>query len=336
MSGPVSGRDIPPDVPGPAAAGGPAEIEVSEASLATVGAIPVRRALPRRARRTVGAWCFVDLMGPVAVSGVAAGAGAGPAGLDIGPHPHTGLHTVTWLLAGEVRHVDSTGADQPVRPGQLNLMTAGHGVAHAEEATDHRGTLQGVQLWVAQPEATRHGPAAFEHHPALPSAELDRAVATVLVGELAGAVSPARRDTELVGADVAHLGGRAVLPLRRDFEHAVVVLEGVVLLPDGRAAGAGGPVVARPGQLAYLGTGRDEVALDAAEPARLLLLGGVPFPEAILMWWNFVARDRAEVATAARQWASPDGGGRFGPVASRLDPVPAPPLPWRLAAGGAG
>src|SRR5918998_1713717 len=207
-----------------------------------------------------------------------------------GQHPHTGLHTVTWLLDGEVLHRDSLGTEQVIRAGQLNLMTAGEGVTHSEEATGrYRGQLHGVQLWVAQPEATRHGPAAFEHHAELPQVELDNAVATVLVGELAGAVSPARRDTPLVGVDAALGPGTGAWPLEPAFEHALVVLEGEVLA---------GEQVVRPGELAYLGIGRAQVVLSAAERARLLLLGGEPLGEPVLMWWNFVVRSRDELDRA--------------------------------------
>jgi redox-sensitive bicupin YhaK (pirin superfamily) len=138
-----------------------------------VGKIRVRRSLPRRERRTVGAWCFVDHMGPASVTETVS--------IDVGPHPHTGLHTVTWLIEGEILHRDSLGSEQVIRPGQLNLMTASHGVAHSEEATGaYRGQLHGVQLWVAQPESTRHGTAAFEHHAELPRLELGRSEATIL------------------------------------------------------------------------------------------------------------------------------------------------------------
>ena len=318
MSGPVVGAELAaPATAPPAAPAGPS-IELFDARTQTVGAIPVRRALPVRARRTVGAWCFADQMGPLAV---APDAGAGGArGIDVGPHPHTGLHTVTWLLAGEARHLDSLGSDQVIRPGQLNLMTAGHGVVHAEEGTGYRGPLHGVQLWVAQPEATRHGPAAFEHHAELPVTDAaGPAVATVLLGEFAGAVSPARRDTELIGVDLELRAGRAVLPLRPDFEHALLVTAGAVQV-------AAGPV-AQPGQLAYLGLGRDELVLESTEPTRALLLGGVPFAEPILMWWNFVGRTRAELTAAVDQWESRDG--RFGPVASTLRRIHAPAPPWR-------
>jgi redox-sensitive bicupin YhaK (pirin superfamily) len=313
MSGPVGTVDAPPAEPR-ASAVAPACVEITASRAAAVGRVPVRRALPRRERRTVGAWCFADHLGPAPVTETA--------GLDIGPHPHTGLQTVTWLLEGEVLHRDSLGTEQPIRPGQLNLMTAGHGVAHSEEATGHyRGPVHGVQLWVAQPEATRHGPAAFEHHAELPRVELDNAVATVLVGALAGAASPARRDTELVGVDAALGPGTGAWPLEPAFEHALVLLDGEVLV--------GGQVV-RPGELAYLGQGRDEVALSAAEPTRLLLLGGEPFAEPVLMWWNFVVRSRDELDRAYRQWQA--GEERFGRLRSPLARIPAPKPFWRPTA----
>jgi quercetin 2,3-dioxygenase len=309
MSGPVSTVDAPPSE-AQASAVRPACVEITPSRESVVGAMRVRRALPRIGRRTVGAWCFADHMGPELVTETR--------GLDIGPHPHTGLQTVTWLVAGEVLHRDSLGSEQVIRTGQLNLMTAGEGVTHSEEATGrYRGQLHGVQLWVAQPEATRHGAAAFEHHAELPRVELDNAVATILVGSFAGAESPARRDTELVGVDLALWPGTGVWPLAPSFEHALVVLDGEVLV---------GEQVVRPGELAYLGQGRDQVTLAAAGPTRVLLLGGEPFAEPVLMWWNFVVRSRDELDRAYRQWES--GGPRFGRLRSPLPRIPAPKPFW--------
>jgi len=305
MSGPVDAADAPVDPI--RATVEPPVVEVTDSREATVGSLRVRRALPRRGRRTVGAWCFADHMGPEEVSEAH--------GVDIGPHPHIGLQTVTWLLDGALLHHDSLASEQVIRPGQLNLMTAGHGVVHAEEQVDgYRGTLQGVQLWVAQPSATRDGPAAFEHQAELPRVESGAAVATVLVGEFAGVSSPARHDTPLVGADLAIRPGATTWPVRTDFEHAIVVLEGEVAV---------GEQVVRPGQLGYLGLGRDSLDVAALEPARLLLLGGVPFAEPLLMWWNFVARTKEEFAQARTQWATYDE--RFGEVATSLARIPAPP-----------
>lgn len=308
MSGPVDVKDLDdtqqPESPRPVAV-------LSQSRAAQVGAMQVRRALPNRGRRTVGAWCFADHFGPAEVD-----ERHRP---DIGPHPHIGLQTVTWLLEGELLHRDSLGSEQVIRPGQLNLMTAGDGVAHAEEATpDYRGRAHGVQLWVAQPSSTRHGPAAFEHHPTLPRVELESCDVTVLVGELAGAGSSARRDTEHVGADLECRRPGTTVPLDPAFEYALVMTSGSLLV-EGHALG--------PGQLLYLGTGRDELHLETSETSQTLLLGGLPFGEELLMWWNFVARTRDEVEAAYRDWAADSG--RFGPVDSALPRIETGPPLWR-------
>src|SRR4051812_37138352 len=217
MSGPVSTDDAVT-----AAATGGMDVELVEPHDAKVGAMTVQRVLPRRHRRTVGAWCFVDVFGPAFVDE--------DGGVDIGPHPHTGLHTVTYLVDGQVLHRDSLGSEQVIRPGQVNLMTAGRGVVHAEEPTGHyRGTMQGVQLWVAQPDATRGADADFAHLAELPQASLDGVEVTVLVGSIGDATSPARQDTPLVGAELRVAAGDTELPLDPSYEHALVVLQGTLL-----------------------------------------------------------------------------------------------------------
>lgn len=283
-------------------------LDLTDGRDASVGALRVRRALPTKGRRTVGAWCFADHMGPAEVTETH--------GLDVGPHPHIGLQTVTWLVAGEVLHRDSLGSEQVIAPGQLNLMTAGHGVSHSEEATGaYRGPLHGIQLWVAQPEATRHGAPAFEHHAELPRYDLPGATATVLVGRLGDAVSPARRDTDHVGAELA-VRDTTVVPLDRGSEHALVVLDGSVRVGDD---------VVEPGRLAYLAPGHDELPLTVTEPARVMLLGGAPFGTRPVMWWNFVARSHEEIDAAYESWRTDDG--RFGTVRSALARIDTPP-PW--------
>jgi len=313
MSGPVTDTDSAPlavtDQPSAAC------VELSDSRDELVGRIRVRRALPRRGRRTIGAWCFADHMGPADVDE--------RNGLSIGAHPHIGLQTVTWLLDGQVLHRDSLGSEQVITPGQLNLMTAGHGVSHSEEGTGHRGTVEGAQLWVAQPSGTRDSAPAFEHHGELPQVEYGNALATVLVGELGDTLSPARHDTPLVGADLALHDGSAVLPLRRDWEYGLIVLRGGVALDD---------QVIEPGRLAYLGEGRDELTLDAVEPTRALLLGGEPLGEKITMWWNFVGRSRDEIDCAYQSWQAQDD--RFGRVGSALPRIPAPPPHWQQPAAG--
>jgi hypothetical protein len=284
-------------------------IEITESALATVGIVTVRRALPRRQRRMVGAWCFADHMGP---------ADATPTrGLDVGPHPHCGLQTVTWLTQGEVLHHDSLGTEQVIAPGQLNLMTAGRGVSHSEEATgSYAGPVEGIQLWMAQPEATRDGDPAFEHHASLPVLTVGGGQATVLVGTLGGVESPARTDSPMVGAELL-LDGPATIPTDPAFEHGLIVLSGSVEVEGETLA---------PGHLGYLEPGGRELALDPDGHARVMLLGGVPFPEPIVMWWNYVIRSRAEATTAHRAWLADDG--RFGTVESALDRVLVDLPPW--------
>jgi len=286
------------------------QLEVLPSHDARVGDVSVRRALPQRTHRTVGAWCFADHMGPADVTE--------ERGLDIGPHPHCGLQTVTWLVDGQALHRDSLGSEQVIVPGQLNLMTAGHGVAHAEEATGHyRGTLQGIQLWIALPESTRSAPPAFEHHATLLSDEFDRTVATVLVGDFNGVVSPARHDTPLVGVDL-EVRGPSRLPLQRDFEYAMIVLEGELSVNGVRL---------EPGKLGYLAQGLDEIDVSPREAARAILLGGEPFEETVLMWWNFVARTREEVNDAYESWRRNDD--RFGSVTSSLKRIDTPAPYWQ-------
>ncbi|GAB2884304.1 pirin family protein [Nocardioides pacificus] len=313
MSGPVTETDAPSDH---AEASHPehACMEISESHESQVGKTRVRRALPRRGRRTVGAWCFADHMGPADVTE--------NSGLDVGPHPHIGLQTVTWLTDGEVLHKDSLGSEQVIKPGQLNLMTSGDGITHSEEATGHyRGTLEGIQLWVALPDGTRAGEGGFEHHEDLPRAEIDGGVATVLLGDFADLRSPARHDTPLVGADLT-LHGPTSVPLRPDWEYALVVMDGAVAVN-------GQPLV--PGKLGYLGEDRAELSLDVREPTRIVLLGGEPFPEPIVMWWNFVARSREEIELAYASWAAEDD--RFGRVTSSLPRIPAA-APWWMKSEG--
>jgi hypothetical protein len=228
-------------------------------------------------------------------------------GLDIGPHPHAGLQTVTWLIDGQALHRDSLGSEQVISSGELNLMTAGRGVSHAEEATGHyRGTLQGIQLWIAQDDASRVGSPGFEHHGDLPRVDLGEASATVLMGDFNGARSPARRDSELVGVDVRVMG-ISQMALEPTFEYGVIVLEGLIEL-EGQDLG--------PGTMGYLGPGRDELLLRARQPSTVIVLGGVPLEHEIFMWWNFVARTHAEIDAAYDSWR--DNDGRFGQVDSPL------------------
>ncbi len=271
----------------------------------------IRRALPARQKRTVGAWCFLDHFGPLDVSE--------GKGLRVGPHPHIGLQTFTWPIAGEILHRDSLGYEQIIRPGQVNLMTAGRGIAHSEESPVERSPLiHGAQLWIALPESHRHIEPEFEHYPAVPSVERDGMRVTVMTGELLGERSPVHLYTPSIGLEVHSTGGGEIqLPLRADFEHAVLMLDAAAQI-DGEALAIG--------TLLYLPTGRDRINIRSIGPMRLLLIGGEPFPEEPLLWWNFVARTQDEITQATRDWNASVGFGEVqGYDGERLH---APPPPW--------
>jgi len=285
-------------------------------------AMTVRRTLPHRERRMVGAWCFVDHYGPHDL------ATAPP--MDVPPHPHTGLQTVSWLLEGEVLHRDSLGSEQMIAPGQLNLMTAGRGIAHSEETPEpsRRTTqkLSGVQLWVALPEASRGQAPHFEHHADLPVLASGGVSAQVVMGSVDGAASGAATYSPLVGADVSMAAASSgLLPLEPTFEHAVLAMSGDVEV-DGR------PVTF--GEMLYLPPGLRDVSLATQRGARALLIGGAPFEEHIVMWWNFVGADHDEIVEAREEWEAQ--ADRFGAVTGYEGPwLHAPALPSsRLRARG--
>ena len=273
-------------------------------------AMTVRRTLPQRERTLVGAWCFADHYGPDDV--------AATGGMDVAPHPHTGLQTVSWLFAGEVEHRDSNGIHALVRPGELNLMTGGRGICHSEVSTPATSQLHGVQLWVALPDHARHAPRDFAHHVPEP-VTLEGAVVRVFLGSLAGSTSPVATFTPLLGAElVLAPGATLALDVDPGFEHGALVDHGDVVLE-------GCPL--RPGELGFTAVGRDRLALanPGTGPARVVLLGGEPFGEQIVMWWNFVARSHDEVVAFREAWQS--GSDQFGHVEGYRGDVPRLPAP---------
>ena len=280
-------------------------------------AMTVRRTLPQRGRSLVGAWCFLDHYGPDRV--------ADTGGMRVAPHPHTGLQTVSWLFTGEIEHRDSAGNHAMVRPGELNLMTAGRGISHSEVSTPGTTVLHGAQLWVALPQEAREADPGFEHYVPPPVAGQGWR-ARVFLGSLLGHTSPVRTFTGLVGAELLlDAGVEVTLPVDPGHEHAVLVDEGGVRLA--------GRTVAR-GELGYLGTGASSLTLQSTEGARALLLGGRPLGEQIVMWWNFVGRTHDEVVAYRHEWQQllagnePAAGGRFTlPEGDPLSPIPAPGLP---------
>ena len=298
---------------GEPASGGVEVLTARDVPLGGPRAMGVRRTLPQRQRSLIGAWCFADHYGPddVAVSG----------GMDVAPHPHTGLQTVSWLFTGEVEHRDSLGMHALVRPGELNLMTSGHGICHSEVSTPSTTILHGVQLWVALPDVHRNGPRDFQHY-APPAADLGGATARVFLGTLAGLESPVPTYSPLLGAEIvlaAHT--RLSLPVNPAYEHGVLVDAGPVSLS--------GTALQRT-ELGYLppGTPTVELANLADEQARILLLGGTPFEEDIVMWWNFVGRSHEEIVGFREAWqAESDQFGRVEGYAGTPQRLPAPPLP---------
>ncbi|MFJ5223260.1 pirin family protein [Streptomyces sp. NPDC088400] len=270
----------------------------------------VRRLLPNLGRRMVGAWAFVDHYGPDDI--------ADEPGMQVPPHPHMGLQTVSWLHDGEVLHRDSLGSLQTLRPRELGLMTSGRAISHSEESPrTHARFLHGAQLWVALPDAHREVQPHFQHHAELPLVTAPGLTATVILGALDGAVSPGTTYSPIVGADLAlDAGSETRLPLNPDFEYAVLAMSGEADVDGVRVL---------PGSMLYLGCGRSELPLRAASDAGLMLLGGEPFEEEIVMWWNYIGRSHEEIERARKDWME---SSRFGEVTGYDgDRLPAPELP---------
>ncbi|MFD5871388.1 pirin family protein [Streptomyces sp. NPDC060322] len=315
MSVADTGRAAPPaDADGRGRPEPDAAVEVLTARDVPLGgprAMTVRRTLPQRARTLIGAWCFIDHYGPDDV--------AGTGGMDVAPHPHIGLQTVSWLFSGEIEHRDSLGSHAFVRPGELNLMTGGHGISHTEVSTPGTTILHGVQLWVALPEEHRDTGRDFRHHTPDPVHQ-DGAAIRVFLGSLAGDTSPVPTFTPLLGAEIV-LDPRATTTLVTDsaFEHGLLVDQGSI-----RVDGA----LLNPAELGYLAPGRSTVTLtnETDAPARAVLVGGTPFEEQIVMWWNFVGRSHQDIVEAREDWEA--ASDRFGRVDGYPgDRIPAPALP---------
>ncbi|MED5815701.1 pirin family protein [Mycolicibacterium sp. 050232] len=277
-------------------------------------AMLVRRTLPQRDRSMIGAWCFADHYGPHDVR-------AAGRGMDVAPHPHTGLQTVSWLFDGLIEHRDSAGVHAMVRPGELNLMTAGAGICHSEVSTPDTTLLHGVQLWVALPDSARDTGRDFAHY-APPPQTVDGATVGVFLGELVDSPSPVHTFTPLLGAQI-DLDPGAVLTLDVDpaFEHGVLLDQGAIEVCGTTLAVA---------DLAYQAPGRAQLQLAnrGDGPARAILLGGPPFTEELVMWWNFVGRSHDDIVTYRELWQ--DNDARFGDVQGyegRIARLPAPPLP---------
>lgn len=290
-------------------------IEVKEGRSTRIGELGIMRVLPTKQKRTIGPWCFVDLMSPDDVEK--------PPPLEIGPHPHIGLATVTWLFGGSVLHSDSLGTEQPIKPGELNLMTAGHGIAHAEEGLStevpsETNGVMGVQMWLAQPGVTRNGSSLFQHVAKLPEIELDSGTAQLLIGRYDDEESSATFDHPVIGLDIA-FRDKTTFATNPEFEYGIVPIDRPIRVED---------AIVEPGALAVVPPGYEGMRLETrGGQARVMVLGGAPLGEEVKMWWNFVARSTEEITDAWRDWRDHNDD-RFAAVPSGLPRIEAPKPPW--------
>ena len=279
----------------------------------SLGSLTVSRALPVKDRRLVGPWCFLDRFGPLTFSN------GKP--MDVAPHPHIGLQTVTWLYEGEVVHDDSLGYESVLRPGGVNVMTSGSGIAHAEQTPrDNSGRLNGAQLWVALPDRQRQVAPGFEHVAEVPTIESPNGCVRVFAGTFEGSTPATSHFSDLIGVDLElHAGHALEIPLNPGYEHAVLNMAGDCALDRE-------PLES--GVLYYLGTTRASASFATRAGGRALLIGGPPFGETILMWWNFVARSPDEIAEARTDW---EERRRFGDVRAYKGPRLSAPSLARFA-----
>jgi redox-sensitive bicupin YhaK (pirin superfamily) len=291
--------------------GGPEELLLTARRVPLGKTTEVARALPDRQIRMIGAWCFLDHYGPEDVSG--------SPGMQVWAHPHTGLQTVSWLFDGEIEHRDSLGSQAMVRPGELNIMTAGHGIVHSEiSQSDKPPMLHGVQLWVALPDAMRDREPAFQSYADLPDLIQPGVVGKVLIGEVNGTSSPALGYSPLCGAELRlEPGADVVLSLHETFEYGIFAVAGAVIA-ESTTVGVD--------QLLYLGNSRRSLHLRSPYGGQVIILGGQPFAEDIVMWWNFIGRSHAEIVEFRSAWAERDP--RFLPIVNRSEKaMEAPPMP---------
>lgn len=270
--------------------------------------VDIRRTLPHRSIRTIGAWCFVDHYGPTEQLDA----------MSVAAHPHAGLQTVTWLFSGEIEHCDSLGSRQVIRPGELNIMTAGHGIAHSERSLHAGADLHGIQLWVALPDAERDRSPMFHHHQDLPRFAIDGADARLFVGDYGDHRAGVAVFTPLLGMELTIPAGHtARIPLDSSFEHGLHVAAGGIRVQETSTPA---------GSLLFAPAGINEITVTAPEGAVIALLGGEPFTDPLVMWWNFIGRTHEEVEEMQREWnAHSDRFPTFDDaIGGRID---APPMP---------
>lgn len=287
------------------------DIQHIHARIKDVGGIPVARVLPTKQRRLIGAWCFLDHAGPTVFKGDSAG-------MRVAPHPHTALQTFTWMLEGEILHRDSLGYEQVIRPGQVNLMTAGKGISHSEDTYGENRHLHAVQLWIALPEAVKDMPPRFDHYPILPKWSVGDIEYQLLIGEYDSYKAPTLSFSSLLGLDITTRNSHSLsLTLCPEFEYGIFVIEGDAIIDSQRS---------HHNELVYLGQGLSQVSLQLSANSHILLLGGEPLNESVLMWWNFIGRTKAEITAAVAEWNQ--GSPRFGKVINdERTPTPSPLMP---------
>ncbi|UOO80838.1 pirin family protein [Uruburuella testudinis] len=280
------------------------------AKTADVGGIPVARVLPQAKKRTIGAWCFLDHAGPSIFA-------EGEPGLQVGSHPHTHLQTFTWMLAGEVLHQDSLGNKILIRSKQVNLMTAGTGICHTEQTPPESRKLHAVQLWIALPKNQTIAP-AFQHYPKLPEWQDSGADYILTTGSFDGRTAPTLQYSPIVGVDIRYRnGGSHYHPLNPDFEYGILVIQGRLNIGNESFG---------PNDLAYLPTGTNDIGLAAEADTHIMLIGGKPLDFEPVIWWNFVAAERAEIERATAEWNAHSK--RFGSIDTELQRLNAPEVPW--------
>ncbi|HEV7977040.1 pirin family protein [Amycolatopsis sp.] len=315
----MSNLDAHPEVVPCESSAAQATPEVLEPRLVPLGgprAKPVRRTLPQRARSLIGAWCFVDHYGPNEISETTA--------MNLPGHPHTGLQTVSWLFSGLLEHLDTIGTKSLIRAGEMNLMTAGRGIAHSEFTTPETKVLHGVQLWVALPERDRFTEPRFEYFAPEPIIVGD-AKLTVFLGSLMGSTSPVETSTPLLGAELNIPAGTTLeLDVDPAFEHGILVDAGEI-----RVAG----ITATDAELLYVPLGATSLTIETGDrPVRAVLLGGEPLNERIIMWWNFIGRTHEEIVRFRTEWqaqaATDHEEGPYGTFPDAwLTVLPAPVMP---------
>ncbi|HCH50018.1 MAG TPA: pirin family protein [Proteus sp.] len=276
-----------------------------------VGGIETYRALPDKKQRLIGPWCFLDHLGPTVFNGSVDK-------LAIAPHPHIGLQTFTWMLEGKILHRDSLGYQQVIRPNQVNLMTAGHGISHSEDSYGDKKEVHLAQLWIVLPKDKRNMPPRFDHYPNLPKWQSDNANFTLLIGNYQHYTSSVLCLLPMVGMGITAKKATCVsLPLKEKFEYGLFVLTGKMTIEN---------EVFNANELAYIETQNSSLTIELSNDSQILFLGGEPLNEKILMWWNFVGRSKEEIQNAIADWNK--GSERFGQVINdNREPLVSPLMP---------